>query len=118
MSIAQESPKIHGPKDAEEMPQDIKDMIEKWKETKKPSKIAASFSKIEDLQEVHLKHFVAAPYMWKPMRGNVWGGMLMDDSLEYIHLVLATTPVVEFLLNLKDKDDGKPNITLTECKSS
>jgi hypothetical protein len=102
-SIARETPKIYGNKDAEPMPAKYEAMVKKWKEEKKPSRIAASFTKVEDLQEIHLNHFKGAEYIWKPMQGDVWGGMLMDDELDYIHLVLATTPVVEFLLNTKIK---------------
>ena len=97
-------------------PKEFEEMAERWKTTKKPSKIAGSFSKVEDLQEKHIKHFRGAPYIWKPMQGNVWGGLLMDDSLDYIHLVLCTTPVVEFILNLKAdaSDPNRGRIQLTE----
>ena len=107
--ILRDDPVIYGPKDAEPMSKDLEEMVQKWKDTNKPSKIAASFTKIEDLQEIHLKHFKNAPYLWKPMRGEIWAGMLMDDSLDYIHLVLATTPVVEFLLGFKRKVTLKHN---------
>lgn len=113
--ILRESPKIYGPEDAGPMPKNYEVMAQKWKDTNKPSQIAASFTKIEDLKEIHLKHFKNAPYMWKPLQGGIWGGMLMDDDIPYIHLVLATTPVVEFLLNLKsDKGFPKEKITLRE----
>lgn len=69
------------------------------KASNKPSKIAASFNKISDLQLHHLKHFRNAPYFWKPMHGNIWGGMLADETIEYIHLVLASEEVVNFLLD-------------------
>ena len=66
----------------------------------KKSQIAESFNNINDLQLHHLKHFRHAPYVWKPINGTIWGGMLIDESIDYIHLVLASKDVVEFLINL------------------
>ena len=66
----------------------------------KKSKIAESFNNISDLQLHHLKHFRHAPYVWKPINGTIWGGMLIDESIDYIHLVLASLEVVQFLINL------------------
>jgi hypothetical protein len=88
-------------KSIEQIGEEYDAMAKKWKEENKPSKIAGSFSRIEDLTETHLKHFKNAPYVWKPVNGTIWGGMLMDDKLDYIHLVLATREVVEYILNLK-----------------
>jgi hypothetical protein len=79
--------------------EDVDTFTTRIKASGKPSKIAASFNKISDLQLEHLKHFVAAPYFWKPMQGNIWGGMLADEKIDYIHLVLASEEVVNVLLN-------------------
>jgi hypothetical protein len=79
--------------------EEIEIMVERWKAEKKPSKIAASFLKVSDLQHFHLKHFKGAHYLWKPMNGDIWAGMLMDDSIDYVHLVLASKDVVMFLLD-------------------
>jgi hypothetical protein len=106
------TPQIYGNKDAEPAPKSLEDMFAKWKAEKKPSKIAASFQKIEDLTEEHRKHFAEYDYMWKPMQGGIWGGIWLTDNIPYIHLVLATTPVVEYCLNLKP--DRKMNVTIVE----
>lgn len=82
--------------------EEIELMVERWKVEKKPSKIVASFLKLSDLQDIHLKHFKGAPYVWKPMNGDIWAGMLLDDSIDYIHLVLASKEVVMFLLDNKN----------------
>lgn len=79
--------------------EEIELMVERWKVEKKPSKIVSSFLKVSDLQDIHLKHFKGASYVWKPMNGDIWAGMLLDDSIDYIHLVLASKEVVMFLLN-------------------
>lgn len=79
----------------------------RMKASNKQSKIAGSFTSISELQLHHLKHFLAAPYFWKPLQGNIWGGMLADETIDYIHLVLATKEIVEFLL---DKESVKKQI--------
>lgn len=70
--------------------------------TKKPSKIAGSFVEIEDLEEKHIKHFKNAPYLFKALSGNIYGGVLVDDSLEYIHLVLVSPKVLEYIFSLRE----------------
>jgi len=96
-----ETPKIYGDKDAEPAPKDLEALFAKWKEQKKPSKIAASFQKIEDLKPEHIEHFKKYDYLWKPMQGGIWGGIWITDNIDYIHLVLATTDVVEYTMNLR-----------------
>ena len=78
---------------------DVETFTSRLKASNKPSRIAASFNKIEDLQLHHLKHFRAAPYFWKPMQGTIWGGLLADESIDYIHLVLASEEIVQVLVN-------------------
>jgi len=113
--ILRESPKIYGVKDAEEAPPELEALFKKWKDENKPSKIAASFTKIEDLQPVHIKHFKEYEYVWKPMQGGIWGGIWVTDNIPYIHLVMATTPVVEYILNLKKEDaPNRGKVTLYE----
>ena len=80
---------------------DIEEMTKAWSTTKKRAPIAGSFNHVADLQEHHIKHFRKAPYMFKPLSGNIFGGMLLDDSLEYVHLVLVTEEVLTYILDLK-----------------
>ena len=105
--ILRESPKIYGVKDAEKVPPALEALFQKWKDEKKPSKLAASFTKIEDLQPIHIKHFKEYEYAWKPIQGGIWGGIWLTDTIDYIHIVMATTPVVEYILNLKK--EGSPD---------
>lgn len=106
------TPPIYGEKDAEPAPKSLEERFQRWKDEKKPSKIAASFQKIEDLKEEHIEHFKKYDYLWKPMQGGIWGGIWLTDDIPYIHLVLATTPVVEYCLNLKP--DKKTKVTIVE----
>lgn len=78
---------------------EIEDMTASWKGNK-PSQIAASFGNILELKSHHINHFKSAPYLFKPMNGNLWGGMLLDTEIEYVHLVLMTEDVLEYILNL------------------
>lgn len=99
--IVRATPLIYGPEDAIPAPLSVEEMFKRWKDTKKPSRIAASFQKIDDLTEEHTEHFKTYEYLWKPMQGNIWGGVWLNDDIPYIHLVLATIPVVEHCLNLR-----------------
>lgn len=77
---------------------EIEDMTVSFKS--KPSQIAASFSNILELEEHHLKHFKSAPYIFKSMNGTLWSGMLMDDKLNYAHLIMITEDVLNYILKL------------------
>lgn len=113
--ILRDTPKIYGTKDAEKAPPALEALFQKWKDTKKPSKLAASFTKIEDLQPIHIEHFKEYEYVWKPIQGGIWGGIWLNDNIDYVHIVMATTPVVEYILNLKREDSpNKKKITLHE----
>lgn len=79
---------------------EIEDMTANWKTTKRITGIAASFTKVSELGEHHIKHFKSAPYMFKPLSGNIFGGMLLDDKLDYVHLVLLNEEVLEYILDL------------------
>lgn len=70
------------------------------KATTKKSVIAGSFSTILDLNEEKLKHFKSAPYIWRPVNGNIYGGMLADETLDYIHIVMVSEEVLEYILKL------------------
>jgi hypothetical protein len=116
--ILRETPKIYGTKDAEKAPPALEALFQKWKDTKKPSKLAASFTKIEDLQPIHIEHFKEYEYVWKPIQGGIWGGIWLNDNIDYVHIVMATTPVVEYILNLKrEGSPDKGKITLHEHKT-
>lgn len=75
------------------------------KSSGKPSTIAGSFNKITDLNLEQLKHFKSAPYFWKPMNGAIWGGILADESINYIHLVLANEELVMFFTRKQEIED-------------
>lgn len=108
--IVRESPKIFGNKDATPAPKSLEVMFQKWKDEKKPSKLAASFTKISDLTPEHIEHFREYEYAWKPIQGGIW----LTDNIPYVHMVMATTEVVEYLLNLKKEGVHEGKVSLKE----
>jgi hypothetical protein len=77
--------------------------------SEKPKIIAQIFREKEELTEEQIAHFETAPYMWQmtPIKdGEVHAGMhmglLMDDSLEYIHIVISTFEMVGYFTNLHE----------------
>jgi len=99
-------------KTIEELGKEFEEMTKKWKEENKPSKIAGTFTKISELTEEHIKHFRNAPYVWKNINGTLIAGMLMDDKLSYIHLVMVTEEVLTFILNLKSLTNDKSYVKM------
>jgi len=79
---------------------EIEAMTSSWKLKNKQSRIAASFGNVLELQDYHLKHFKSASYMFKPMNGSLWGGILLDDEIDYVHLVLMSEDVLNYILKL------------------
>jgi len=93
-------------------------LANKWKVEKKPSKIVGTFTFVSDLTEENIKHFDTAPYMFRPMPGTLYGGMLLDDSMDYVHIVLMSEEVLEFILSIKSEKDlvEDGDINLAECE--
>jgi hypothetical protein len=81
---------------------EIEDMTRGWKTTKKVAAgIAGSFATVKDLEEKHINHFRTQPYLFKPASGTLFGGMCLDDSLDYVHIVIVSEEVLTFILDLK-----------------
>jgi hypothetical protein len=90
-----------------EQEEKVKKFLQKCQSLGKPSKIAASFSKIEELQPIHIEHFRSSEYLWKSMSGTIFAGVWVTDNINYIHQVLATQDVLDYLLTLS------PNVNET-----
>lgn len=80
---------------------ELESLLDSWVESGKKTKIVASFTDISQLTDEHKRHFTGAEYLWKPMNGDIFGGVLIDDNLDYVHLVLATGGVLTDILKLK-----------------
>jgi hypothetical protein len=78
----------------------VKVFLNKALSEKKTTQIVASFSSIEELQDFHIQHFREAEYIWKSMNGSIFGGTWMNDNINYIHNVLVTQNVLDYLLAL------------------
>lgn len=101
IQATRENPKLLIVKNSKLTAPEFEEIVRRWQSEGKPSKIAASFTDISELQDMHINHFKGNPYVWKPIQGSIFAGMCMDDTIDYIHLVMATEPVLEYILSLK-----------------
>lgn len=76
---------------------EIEDCIQRLLVCDKPKMVAAVFHDSTELSEEQCKHFATAEYLWqvKPIEkeGPHQGmhvGLLLDENLNYVHLVIAT----------------------------
>jgi hypothetical protein len=101
-------------------PEEMEELANKWKVNKKPGRIAGTFTNVSDLMEHHIKHFKNAPYMFRPMPGSMYGGMLLDDNIDYVHIVIMSEKVLEFILDLgkpkKEEPEEEDDIDLDLCE--
>lgn len=78
----------------------------------KPKIIAASFNKIEDITEEQERHFRSAnkfgKYLWQVQphtKDDQYKGMhlgvLLDEDLNYVHIVIVSSQVLGYILDLK-----------------
>lgn len=100
-------------------PELTKDLEEKTKnlaQSNKPKIIAGKFKEITDINNKQLKHFKSASkfgkYLWKQdihiLKDEYEGmhmGLLMDDTIHYVHIVFVSPKVLNFILN-DCKDNG------------
>lgn len=77
----------------------------------KPKIIVGKFSKIEEITEEQKKHFRSAnkfgKYLWQVQPHqkddgykDMHLGVLLDEDLNYVHLVFASTEVLGYILDL------------------
>lgn len=86
----------------------INDTIKLW-DSNKPTIIAGVFydDDVPLLDDKMVKHFKTAPYLWNmtPMTDTkykgLYKGLLNDNTLTYVHFVLASRKFIEYTLNLK-----------------
>ena len=72
----------------------------------KPKIIAGSFNDISELTEEQVKHFKTAEYLWHlyPHNKEDWYkrmhmGVLMDENLNYVHIVFGS---IDFINQIND----------------
>lgn len=77
----------------------------------KPKIIAGKFSKIEDITEEQERHFKSCnkfgKYLWQvqphqkdDQYKGMHMGLLLDEDLNYVHIVFASTEVLGYILDL------------------
>jgi len=74
----------------------------------KPKIIAGAFRTENDFTPEQIKHFKTATYMWQLTPHNkedVYKGMhmgvLMDENLNYVHMVFATFEMMNYTIDLQ-----------------
>lgn len=78
----------------------------------KPKIIAAKFSSIEEITEEQRRHFISAnkygKYLWQVQpherddnNKDLHMGVLLDETLNYVHIVFVSREVLWYILNLK-----------------
>ena len=94
---------------------DIKELdkiCERLLRSDKPKIIAAKFSSIGEITEEQHRHFISAnkygKYLWQVQpheKDDAYKGMhmgvLLDENLNYVHLVFVSKEVLWYILNLK-----------------
>lgn len=91
--------------------QDLEIICNRLLASDKPKIIAAKFTKIEDITEEQERHFKSSnkfgKYLWQAqphMKDDEYKGMhlglLLDEHLNYVHLVFASSEVLGYILNL------------------
>ena len=73
----------------------------------KPKIIAGVFKTEADFSAEQLKHFRTATYLWQLQPHNkddqykgMYMGVLLDENLNYVHLVFATNGMVNYTIGL------------------
>lgn len=98
--------KEHGPDDA--YTKELEARVQAMAATGKKKVLAGVFTdKDIPLQdEQKLEHFRSAQYLWNlyplqdgPYKG-LHGGLLLDEELDYIHLVIASIAFINYTVNL------------------
>jgi hypothetical protein len=76
--------------------------------SEKPKIIAGSFKTETDFTPEQIKHFRSATYMWQLTthdKEDAYKGMhlgvLLDENLNYVHMVFATFEMMNYSINLK-----------------
>lgn len=72
--------------------------------------IAGNFENEKKLTEEQIKHFRTAEYIWNlspqkegPYKDQLMG-LLLDESLNYVHIVFASQKFLDYIFNLKDNN--------------
>lgn len=89
---------------------EIEELAERLLKSSKRKLIAGNFESIKDLTDEQIKHFKTAEYIWNLTPQTVEGpykdklmGLLIDESLEYVHLVFGSQSFLNGIDELKGR---------------
>ena len=91
---------------------ELENICERLLKSNKPKIIAAKFSSIKEITEEQHRHFISAnkygkylwqahPHEWDDNNKDLHMGVLLDENLNYVHIVFVSTEVLWYILNLK-----------------
>jgi len=87
--------------------EEIESCLDRLLKNSKPKIIAFSFKDKNDFSEEQIKHFKTAEYLWNTHPHDkddkykgMYMGVLLDDNLNYVHMVFATNEMVNYIFNL------------------
>lgn len=95
------NPKAVLVKNIEMSPTDVEALADKLKLDGRKGVVAGTFTAISDLTSEHIAHFKSTPYLFRPLPGTLYGGMVVDETAPYIHIVLMNEEVLDYILSLK-----------------
>ena len=93
----------------DDVTKNAEDVVQRLKQSTKPRIIAGKFENILDLRDEHLKHFGSndIKYLWKMQLHDkddeykgMHMGLLLDETLNYIHMVFVSPDVLNYILKL------------------
>jgi hypothetical protein len=91
----------------EKTDKEIEACINRLLASKKPVMLVARFKTVNELEEKHIKHFKNAEYLWQVQElkeePGLHLGVLLDEELNYVHIVLASRAVLNYVFDRKNQ---------------
>lgn len=87
---------------------EIEECVDRLLRANKPKMIVADLDDENELTGQQVKHFKTAEYIWnlnpQTIEGQYKGkmmGLLLDESLNYVHIIFASQRFLDYLFKLK-----------------
>lgn len=96
---------------------EIEEIADRLLRADKPKLIVADLTNEKELTEQQVKHFQTAEYIWNLQPQTTDGqykgkfiGLLLDESLNYVHIVFASKNFLDYLWKLKGDTEFPVNL--------
>jgi hypothetical protein len=82
--------------------QEIESSLQRLLQSGKPAIIVAAFRNEGDFTDQQIRHFKSSPpYLWNlKLHDKEHMGVLMDENLNYVHIVFATNEMMNYTIGL------------------